>query len=155
MTFVNEFKNRGGRVVAGEDAGYALCLYGFCYVKELEFLQKAGFSPLEVLRAATLHGAELLGVADERGTITIGKKADLVIVDGNPLHDLKIYRGTGVPRLNDETGRVERYGGVHWTIKDGRVYDARQLLTDVRQMVRDAKGLNGQKSGVMPWDDTD
>lgn len=152
MTFVNEFKNRGGRVVTGEDAGYALCLYGFCYVKELEFLQKAGFSPLEVLRAATLHGAELLGIDDERGTITRGKKADLVIVDGNPMHDLKIYRGTKVPRLDDQTGHVERFGGVKWTIKDGRVYDAEALLEDVRNVVQQTKTELGIPPGPMQWD---
>ena len=155
MTFVNEFKNRGGRVVTGEDAGYALCLYGFCYACELELLERAGFSPLEVLRAATLHGAELLGVADERGTVGVGKKADLVIVDGNPLHDLKIYRGTGVPRLDDETGTVRRYGGVKWTLKDGRVYDAGALLEDVRTMVADAKEREGIAPGPLPWAEGD
>lgn len=65
MAFVNEFKNRGGRVTAGSDAGYVWCLYGFCYVRELELLQEAGFNPLEVLRTATLHGAEALGIDGE------------------------------------------------------------------------------------------
>jgi hypothetical protein len=151
MKFVEEFKNRGGRVVAGEDAGYALCLYGFCYVRELELLQEAGFSALEVIRAATKDGAELLQIGDESGTIAIGKRADLVLVDGNPLHNLQIYRGTKAIRLNDATGEVERYGGVRWTIKAGVVYDAQALLEDVRMMVREAKEREGIPPGPMPW----
>ena len=42
-------------------------------------------------------------------------------------------------KLNDETGKVERVGGVKYTIKDGIVYDAKQLLADVREMVRKQK----------------
>lgn len=149
MTFVNEFKNRGGRVVVGSDAGYVWCLYGFCYVKELELLQEAGFSPLEAVRAATLHGAEALGIADETGTIEIGKKADLVIVDGNPLDNFKLLYGTGHLQL-DENDKVQRVGGVAYTVKDGVVYNAKQLLEDVRQMVREAKEAEGIPEGVLP-----
>ena len=151
MLFVNEYKNRGGRVTVGEDAGYALCLYGFCYIREFELLQEAGFSALEVIRAATLNGAELLGLADQTGTIAVGKKADLVIVDGNPRHNLKVFYGTGAIRLNDTTGNVERYGGVRWTIKDGIAYDAQALLEDVRAMVRAAKENEGIPPGPMRW----
>jgi hypothetical protein len=151
MAFVNEYKNRGGRVTAGEDAGYALCLYGFCYVRELEMLQRAGFSALEVIRAATLAGAELLGIATETGSVRPGKKADLVIVDGNPLHNLAVFYGTRAVRLNDETGRVERYGGIRWTVKDGKVYDVPAMLGDVRTMVREAKRREGIPEGPMRW----
>src|SRR5439155_21105164 len=59
MTFVNEYKNRGGRVATGSDSGFIYKLYGFDYIRELELLREAGFHPLEVLRAATLKGAEL------------------------------------------------------------------------------------------------
>ena len=65
MSFVNDYKNRGGRVTTGSDSGYIYKLYGFGYVEELELLQEAGFDPLEVIRAATLHGAESL--AEPRG----------------------------------------------------------------------------------------
>ena len=68
-----------------------------------------------------------------------GLKADFVVVDENPLQNLKVLYGTGTPRLNDETGEVERVGGIKYTIKDGIVYDTRQLLADVREMVRRAK----------------
>ncbi|MDX1554822.1 MAG: amidohydrolase, partial [Xanthomonadales bacterium] len=61
MQFLTDYKNHGGRVTLGSDSGYIWKLYGFGYVREMELLQEAGFHPLEVLRAATLHGAEALG----------------------------------------------------------------------------------------------
>jgi imidazolonepropionase-like amidohydrolase len=139
MQFVNEYKNRGGKVVVGSDTGYIYSLYGFGYVQELELLQEAGFHPLEVIRAATKIGAQVLGKDNELGTIQVGKKADMIIVDENPLHNLKSLYGTGVPKLNEKTQTVERVGGVRWTIKDGIVYDARALLADVRAMVKARK----------------
>ena len=62
MTFLNEFKNRGGRVTAGSDSGFIYQLYGFAFVRELELLREAGFHPLEVIQSATLNGAEVLGI---------------------------------------------------------------------------------------------
>ena len=139
MQFVNEYKNRGGKVVVGSDTGYIYSLYGFGYIQELELLQEAGFHPLEVIRAATKIGAHVLGQDSEIGTVQVGKKADLIIVDENPLHNLKSLYGTGVPKLNEENQKVERVGGVRWTIKDGIVYDAQALLADVRAMVKAQK----------------
>ena len=139
MAFVNEFKNRGGRVTAGSDAGFIFKLFGFAYIRELELLQEAGFHPLEVIRAATLNGAELAGLGHEIGSIEAGKRADLVIVEENPLRNLKVLYGTGHVKLDPETGEVGRVGGVKYTIKDGIIYDARKLLADVREMVRKAK----------------
>ncbi len=63
----------------------------------------------------------------------------MVIVDQNPLRNLKVLYGTGAVKLNDQTGRVERIGGVKYTIKDGIVYDAKQLLADVGAMVERQK----------------
>ena len=145
MQFVNEYKNKGGKVTTGSDTGYLYSLYGFGYIQELELLQEAGFHPLEVIRSATKIGAQVLGKEDQLGTISVGKKADLIIVDENPLHNIKSLYGTGVPKLNDKTQNVERVGGVRWTIKDGIVYDAKKLLADVREMVRVEKierGMN-------------
>ena len=150
MRFVNEYKNRGGRVVVGSDAGYIFQLYGFGFIQEMELLQEAGFHPLEVIWSATLKGAEALGLDDEIGSIQIGKKADLVILDEDPLENLKMLYGTGWIRLNDDTGEVERVGGVRWTVKDGIVYDARALLDDVGRMVEEAKAERGIPPGPMP-----
>ncbi len=142
MRFLNEYKNRGGRVTTGSDSGFIYKLYGFGYVRELELLQEAGFHPLEVIRAATLWGAEALaaptGRAPDFGAVRPGYRADLVIVPLNPLHDLKVLYGTGTLRL-DEAGEVRRVGGVRWVVKDGIVYDAPRLLADVATMVEDAR----------------
>ncbi len=143
MTFLNEYKNRGGRVAAGSDSGFIYKLYGFDYIRELELLREAGFHPLEVIWSATLKGAEALGAADEIGSIQTGKKADFAIVEENPLQNLKVLYGTGAIKLNDENGVVERVGGVKYTIKDGVIYDAKQLLEDVKAIVQDAKSEAG------------
>ena len=135
MLFINDYKNAGGRVTVGSDAGFIHKLFGFGYIRELELLQEAGFHPLEVLQSATMNGAQLLGIDQETGTIEIGKKADLVIVDENPLANFKILYGTGHLRTDRATGKMERVKGVLYTVKDGIVFDAQQLLADVRALV--------------------
>jgi outer membrane murein-binding lipoprotein Lpp len=145
MAFVNEYKNRGGRVTVGTDSGFIYELYGFAYVRELELLREAGFHPLEVIRAATLKGAEALGAAHDLGTVEPGKLADLVVVEENPLQNLASLYGTGAVKLNDK-GETTRVGGVKYTIKDGIVYDAKKLLADVRRMVRDAKAAQAAQA---------
>jgi len=139
MSFINDYKNAGGRVAVGDDAGFIYKLFGFAWVRELELLQEAGFHPLEVVRSATLSGAELLGMADRIGSVEAGKVADLVIVPENPLANFKVLYGTGALKLDDTTRKPTRVGGVRYTIHDGIVYDARALLADVRHMVADAK----------------
>ncbi len=134
MTFVNEYKNRGGRVTTGSDSGFIFQLYGFAYIREMELLREAGFHPLEIIKAATLNGAEALGIADQIGTVTEGKLADFVIVEENPLQNLKVLYGTGAIKLTEDN-EVVRVGGVRYTIKDGIIYDAKALLREVETMV--------------------
>src|SRR5262249_14414028 len=55
----------------------------------LRAYQEAGMSPLDVLRAATLNSADLLGLGDRIGAIEAGKLADIIAVDGDPLKDVK------------------------------------------------------------------
>ena len=141
MRFVNEYKNRGGKVVVGSDTGYIYSLYGFGYIQELELLQEAGFHPLEVIQAATLNGAELIELEDEIGSLVPGKKADIVLLNENPIANFKTLYGTGHMYLDRETGELIRIGGVNYTIKDGIVFDAKELLSDVEKMVRSAKDL--------------
>lgn len=143
MAFLNDYKNHGGRVTVGTDSGYIFELYGFAFVRELELLQEAGFHPLEVVRSATLYGAQALGLDGDLGTVEPGKLADLVVVPENPLHNLKVLYGTGALRLGADN-QPTRAGGVRWTIKDGIVYDAPKLLADVRAMVREAKAKDGE-----------
>lgn len=142
MAFVNDYKNRGGRVTVGSDSGFIYQLYGFGTIQELELLREAGFHPLEVIRSATLNGAQALGADDRLGSIEPGKLADLAILDENPLANFKVMYGTGHVRLGDE-GRTHRVGGVKYTIKDGIVYDARRLLNDVRELVAEEKRQRG------------
>jgi imidazolonepropionase-like amidohydrolase len=142
MMLVDDYNSIGGRVTAGSDSGFIWQLYGFGYILELEMLQEAGLTPLEVIQAATINGARALyepkGLEPEIGSVKRGMLADLVITPQNPLQNFKTLYGTGHERLNDATNRTERVGGVRWTIKDGIVYDAPALLRDVKAMV-DAK----------------
>ena len=106
--------------------------------------REAGFHPLEVIRAATLSGAEALGAADRIGSIEPGKFADLVVVAENPLANLKVLYGTGHSRLGPD-GTLQRVGGVRWTIRGGIVYDAPALLAEVRGLVEQAKKDRGSR----------
>lgn len=143
MAFLDDYKDAGGRVTVSSDAGFIYNLFGFSTIEEMELLQEAGFHPLEVFRGATLHGAEAIfdpkGEPIQFGEVREGLLADLVIVDENPVHNLKVLYGTGHRLLNDESGEVERVGGVKYTIKDGILFDARQLRADVREMVEGQK----------------
>jgi hypothetical protein len=143
MQFLNDYKNIGGRVTASSDAGFIYNTFGFSTIQEMELLQEAGFHPLEVIRSATMYPAQALyepkGVEPEFGIVREGMLADLVIVPENPIANIKVLFGTGAVRLNDQTGQVERVGGIRWTIKDGIIYDARQLLADVAKMVEAQK----------------
>ena len=138
MTFINEYKNRGGRVTTGSDSGFIYQLYGFAYIRELELLREAGFHPLEVIRSATLNGAEALGMDQKIGSIEIGKQADMVLVEENPLKNLKVLYGTGAIKLNKEN-RIVRVGGIKYTISNGVVYNSKLLLKEVKKMVDSAK----------------
>lgn len=138
MTFINEYKNRGGRVTTGSDSGFIFQLYGFAYIREMELLREAGFHPLEIIQSATLNGAEALGMDTKLGSVTIGKLADFVVVEENPLQNFKVLYGTGAIKLTEDN-EVVRVGGVKYTIKDGIVYDSKALLADVKRQVDEAK----------------
>jgi hypothetical protein len=149
---LNDYKKMGGRVTTGSDSGFIYQTYGFGYVNELEMLQEAGFHPLEVIQAATMNGALTLMEPKRRtpdfGMVRSGMLADLVIVDQNPLENFKVLYGAGAVRLNDKTAKPERVGGVKYTIKDGIVYDAKQLLADVAAMVEKQKRERASKTST-------
>jgi imidazolonepropionase-like amidohydrolase len=156
MRFLNEYKNRGGKVCTGSDSGFIFKLYGFDYIRELELFQEAGFHPLEVIRAATLCGAETImkpkGKAPEFGLIKAGMLADLVLVPENPIHNFKVLYGTGHIKVDDGTGQATRVGGIRYTIKDGIVYDAKRLLADVAAIVASAKKTDTTRvRTASPW----
>jgi imidazolonepropionase-like amidohydrolase len=91
----------GVKVVAGTDAG------GHGHpnnAMELEELVKAGVSPMQALRAATGLAAECLGLEHEIGTLEKGKWADLVVVDGDPLADIRLLQDPKRIRLVMKAG---------------------------------------------------
>jgi imidazolonepropionase-like amidohydrolase len=73
---------------AGTDTPIALAIPGYSLHSELEFLVRAGLSPLEAIESATVRPAEYFSLKDERGSIDVGKKADMVLLDANPLDDI-------------------------------------------------------------------
>ena len=146
MTFINDYKNKGGRVTVGSDSGFIWKIYGFGYIRELELLQEAGFHPLEVIKSATINGAELLDMDQDIGSLQIGKKADIVIVNENPLANFKVLYGTGHQRLDKAKGEIVLSKGIEHTIKGGVVYDAKMLLAQVRALVAQQKQLEAQAS---------
>jgi imidazolonepropionase-like amidohydrolase len=79
----------GVRILAGTDSPMPQVYPGFSLHKELELLVEAGLSPADALRAATIWPAEFLGLSDGNGSITTGKRADLLLLDGNPLDDIR------------------------------------------------------------------
>ncbi len=80
---VNDYKKMGGRVTVSDDAAYTYNTWGFGYIHEMELLHEAGFHPLEVIRAATMHGAEALHEPKSQplqfGIVRAGMLADMVI----------------------------------------------------------------------------
>ncbi|HJQ09921.1 MAG TPA: amidohydrolase family protein, partial [Gemmatimonadaceae bacterium] len=86
-------KNAGVRILAGTDVGpYGPMIPGFSLHDELERLVADGLSPAEALRAATINPARFFGAADTLGTIAPGKRADLVLLDANPLTNIRNVR---------------------------------------------------------------
>ncbi|MDI6742577.1 MAG: amidohydrolase family protein [Smithella sp.] len=88
--------NQAGILIGcGIDAGMPFCYFGGNY-REYEILQRAGFTNLEVLRCATINNAKILRLDDRIGSLDTGKYADMVVLDKNPLEDIKALRN---PRL--------------------------------------------------------
>ncbi|HUF70506.1 MAG TPA: amidohydrolase family protein [Longimicrobiales bacterium] len=79
----------GVRVMLGTDSGDSYVFPGFAVHDELKELVRAGLTPAEALRAATLTGAEFLGRTADFGTVAVGKRADLVLLSANPLDDIR------------------------------------------------------------------
>jgi imidazolonepropionase-like amidohydrolase len=89
---MDKLRKAGVRVVPGGDYGFVWCPHGQ-YAKDIElFVTDMGFSPMEAIVSATKHGAELLRLEHECGTIEEGKCADILVVDGDPLADIAILQ---------------------------------------------------------------
>jgi len=101
-----DLKDAGVKLLAGTDMPQAFVYPGFSLHEELELLVRSGLTPLEALRTATYNPADFLGALDSLGTVAEGKMADLVLLDANPLTDIRNTRRISV------------------VIANGRVYDA-------------------------------
>src|SRR5204863_3119670 len=89
---MNKMREAGIRVIPGGDYGFVWCPHGE-YAKDIElFVTDMGFSPLEAIVAATKHGSQLMRMEDETGTVEVGKFADLLVVDGDPLENIAILQ---------------------------------------------------------------
>ena len=104
-----DLKNAGVRLLAGTDVPQAFVYPGFSLHDELALLVQSGLTPLEALRTATYNPAEFLGALDSLGTVSQGKLADLVLLDADPLADIR------------NTRRISA------VIANGRVFDAAAL----------------------------
>lgn len=134
MGALREFDKRGGLIGLGEDAGYIYQMYGFGLLRGMELHQEAGFHPLKIIQQATGNNAIMLGQEERLGRIRAGYTADVLVVNGNPLEDLKVLYPGGAS------------GGIEWTIKDGIPYHAPSLMAEVRDMVAQARAERARKA---------
>ncbi len=89
LEVVRRMKDAGVPLMAGTDLGADYIYPGFSLHDELTLFVEAGFTPLEALKAATRNPAEFLGLLDSMGTVEKGKIADLVLLNANPLEDIR------------------------------------------------------------------
>ena len=160
MEALKEFDLKGGLITVGDDAGFIYSIYGFGQVHELELLEEAGFHPLEVIKMATVNGARLLGLEDRLGRVRQGFIADLLIVNGNPVENLRLLNPAGTDvltydgrvvdnysalRPGDPKVKVGRGGGIEWTIKEGIPYHVPTLMREVKEMVDRGRAERAKK----------
>jgi hypothetical protein len=116
-----DLKNAGVKLLAGSDTPQAFIYPGFSLHEELALLVKSGLSPLEALRAATYNPAEYLGALDSLGTVSVGKLADLVLLDADPLVDIintrRISAVIANGRLFDAAARARLLSHVETALK--------------------------------------
>jgi imidazolonepropionase-like amidohydrolase len=92
LQIIGDMHRAGVRLLAGTDALNPFCFPGFSLHDELELLVTAGLSPMQALQAATRNPAEYLDEEGQAGTIVRGKRADLVLLDADPLADIRNTR---------------------------------------------------------------
>ena len=100
FTFAKAYK-AGVKIAFGTDAG--VFKHGQNW-REFVYMIEAGMPAMEAIKAATINAAELLGMKDQLGSIEVGKLADIVAVDGDPLTDAKVF------------------GKIVFVMKDGVIY---------------------------------
>jgi cytosine/adenosine deaminase-related metal-dependent hydrolase len=137
MAALRDFERKGGLIGCGDDAGFIYQMYGYGLIREMELHAEAGFHPLKIIEHCTGNGAKILGQETRIGRVRAGWLADVIVVDGNPLEDIKVLYAGGTTALRD--GKEVRTNGVEWVIKDGIPYNGPQLLREVKAIVDSAK----------------
>ena len=108
---IGRMRKRGIRVLPGGDYGFAWNPHG-TYARDLgHFVDLLGFSPMETLVAATRHGAEIMGRADDLGQVKPGYCADLLLVQGDPLDDIRILEDRARILMIMKDGRLHKAPG--------------------------------------------
>jgi imidazolonepropionase-like amidohydrolase len=93
MEYEHAFYKAGGILASGVDpTGNGGALFGFGDQRNVELLVEAGFTPLEAIQVATSNGAKALGIFAETGSVSVGKNADLVLINGNPAEKIADIR---------------------------------------------------------------
>ncbi|MGH9391694.1 MAG: amidohydrolase family protein, partial [Vicinamibacteria bacterium] len=110
LLVVSELHRAGVPIVAGTDEG----IPGHSLHREIELYAEAGLTPLEAIQSATIVSARAMRLDKELGTVERGKRADLVVLDANPLE------------------RISNIRSVRFVVSDGRMYDAAELWRSVR-----------------------
>ena len=100
LHFVGRANTAGARIVVGSHSYVPYAELGFAYQREMELLQQAGLTNMEVIRAATLQNARFLRIDEKLGSIEAGKLADLVVVQGDPLENMSAMRQVRMVMLN-------------------------------------------------------
>ena len=127
---VATMRRAGVRVLTGTDAPLRNSPPGFGLHEEFVLLARGGLTPLEIIRAATLEPARYLGMLDSLGTIAPGRLADLVLLDADPLRDMR------------NTRRIAA------VVANGRLYDATALEGLLRSQLRENRNSSSLPSGV-------
>jgi hypothetical protein len=141
---MRRFEEFGGTIACGDDAGFIYQLYGFGLIREMELHQEAGFHPTKVIEHCTGNAARLMGEQDRLGRVRAGFKADLIVVDGNPLEDFKVLYPGGTTRIVN--GVEQATLGVEWTIKGGMPYHGPTLMREVKAIVDAARAARAARS---------
>jgi imidazolonepropionase-like amidohydrolase len=112
---LRKVRDAGITIAMGTDAGNIGTVHGPSIFREMAMMQEAGMTPLEVLRSATVGGSRAIRLDADAGTLTVGKYADVLILNADPLANL------------------QNLSHAYRVIKDGRVYDPEQLMQSVRK----------------------
>lgn len=118
MYWEKKFHDMGGKLVVGTDPTFGgRTVPGYANQRTIELLKEAGFTTEKAIQIATLNGAQMLGIDKERGTIEVGKKADLIVMEGDLSQNISVVRNT------------------LYVFKDGIGYDSEKLFDSVTGQV--------------------